>query len=206
MIVYYIYTDFDTLNTSFFYFFIYSIKFHFFLYYKYMLSIPIINQKWHTPIHGKCSKYIKIIISQIIAIVLSHEKVKNRHFSIEVKFCTTKEMTESNLEFNKTEKPCDIFSIIFNKHEENLQAQQPVVLGIIFLCPKIIEEDLEVINTQHKINRSYMHHLVHLIVHSTLHILGYDHQTEIERQSMEAKEILILSKLSITNPYAILNK
>lgn len=44
-------------------------------------------------------------------------------------------------------------------------------------------------------------HLCHLLVHGTLHLLGYDHLDDGEAEEMEALEIRILKELSIANPY-----
>ena len=44
-------------------------------------------------------------------------------------------------------------------------------------------------------------HVLHLIVHGTLHLLGYDHQRDLDADLMEATEIAILVKLGVPNPY-----
>ena len=44
-------------------------------------------------------------------------------------------------------------------------------------------------------------HVAHLIVHGVLHLLGYDHEDEVEADAMEAREIAILSELGMGNPY-----
>ena len=47
-------------------------------------------------------------------------------------------------------------------------------------------------------------HATHLIVHGTLHLLGYDHeQGEVEADAMEAMERAALATLGIADPYAI---
>ena len=45
-------------------------------------------------------------------------------------------------------------------------------------------------------------HLAHLVVHGTLHLMGYDHETsEADAERMEALERRILAKLGIADPY-----
>ncbi|MCB1537475.1 MAG: rRNA maturation RNase YbeY [Rhodospirillales bacterium] len=44
-------------------------------------------------------------------------------------------------------------------------------------------------------------HLAHLILHGSLHLLGYDHETEAEAQVMENLETELLARIGIKDPY-----
>jgi probable rRNA maturation factor len=44
-------------------------------------------------------------------------------------------------------------------------------------------------------------HATHLIVHGTLHLLGFDHHEDEEAADMEAREVRALDRLGIGNPY-----
>jgi probable rRNA maturation factor len=44
-------------------------------------------------------------------------------------------------------------------------------------------------------------HVTHLIIHGTLHLLGYDHIDETEGDAMEALEVKALASMGLPNPY-----
>ncbi|MCX7092415.1 MAG: rRNA maturation RNase YbeY [Methylobacter sp.] len=73
------------------------------------------------------------------------------------------------------------------------------LLGDLVICaPVLAKEALE----QDKI---LSHHWAHIIVHGVLHLLGYDHIDDAEAELMETKEIAVLNKLHIQNPYTEVN-
>lgn len=51
--------------------------------------------------------------------------------------------------------------------------------------------------------KTIAHHLQHLLVHGTLHLVGFDHMTEAEAESMEALEKEVLAKLGTPDPYLV---
>jgi len=66
---------------------------------------------------------------------------------------------------------------------------------LVICAPVLEKEALE----QDKL---LVHHWAHIIVHGVLHLLGYDHIDEAQAELMENKEIAILNKLHINNPYS----
>lgn len=68
-------------------------------------------------------------------------------------------------------------------------------LGDMILARETIEREAE------EQGKSVKDHFCHLLVHGTLHLLGYDHISNAEAEEMESLEISILKELSIANPY-----
>ena len=50
--------------------------------------------------------------------------------------------------------------------------------------------------------KPFDHHLSHLAVHGYLHLIGYDHESDAEAETMESLETEILAQLGIPDPYA----
>ena len=50
-------------------------------------------------------------------------------------------------------------------------------------------------------DKPFDHHLAHLAVHGFLHLLGYDHESDADAQTMEQLERVILARLGVSDPY-----
>ena len=50
-------------------------------------------------------------------------------------------------------------------------------------------------------NKPIRDHVIHLIVHGVLHLVGLDHEDDDEADAMEALEIRALHRLGLANPY-----
>jgi probable rRNA maturation factor len=69
------------------------------------------------------------------------------------------------------------------------------ILGDVVICIDIVIEQAK---TQ---NKSFNNHLLHMAIHGTLHLLGFNHIEDNEAVEMENLEIKILQKMQINNPY-----
>ena len=69
--------------------------------------------------------------------------------------------------------------------------------GDIVLCHPVIRREAR---AQEK---TLTAHYAHLVVHGVLHLRGYQHEKKRDAARMEAREIRILRRVGITNPYAV---
>lgn len=110
-------------------------------------------------------------------------------------------LKQLNNRFRGQNKATNVISFPSLEPEERAQylegksTQQPIVLGDIALAYETIEK--ESISQKKPFND----HLLHLVVHGVLHLLGFDHEKDEDAAIMESLEIKILSYMNIRNPY-----
>lgn len=110
---------------------------------------------------------------------------------IVVRIVDEQESAELNEQYRHKQGPTNILSFPVEV-PEGIELN---LLGDLVVCAPILEKEaLE----QHK---ALADHWAHIIVHGVLHLLGYDHSEDDEAEFMENKEITILNKLNIKNPY-----
>ena len=68
--------------------------------------------------------------------------------------------------------------------------------GDIVLCHPVIRREAQAQG------KSLAAHYAHLVVHGVLHLRGYGHEKKRDAARMEAREIRLLRRLGIRNPYA----
>jgi len=75
-------------------------------------------------------------------------------------------------------------------------ARTPRVLADLVLCAPVVAQEAKAQG------KTLAAHYMHLLVHGTLHAQGWDHETsEREAEAMEAREVEVLARLGLRNPY-----
>jgi probable rRNA maturation factor len=123
---------------------------------------------------------------------------------ITLRIVSSIEMTKLNSDFRKQNKVTNVLSfpfeppkIIFKKPSNLLNniEEKTQLLGDIVICEERLIQEAKMQN------KTCLNHWAHLIIHSTLHLIGFDHILEKEAVIMENLEINILSFFNIPNPY-----
>ena len=110
---------------------------------------------------------------------------------IVIRIVDEKESAVLNAQFRHKQGPTNILSFPF----EVPDSIELNLLGDVVICAPVVAKEA----TQQ--NKHLIDHWAHIVVHGILHLLGYDHQQNRQAEQMEAKEITILGKLFINNPY-----
>ncbi|HSS64671.1 MAG TPA: rRNA maturation RNase YbeY [Gammaproteobacteria bacterium] len=110
---------------------------------------------------------------------------------ITVRIVDETESAELNRTYRRVSGPTNVLSFPFESPQE---AQLPL-LGDVVICAPLVEEEAR------EQNKTVEAHWAHMVVHGTLHLLGYDHQSDGQAARMESEERRILAQLGITDPY-----
>lgn len=114
-----------------------------------------------------------------------------RDANLTIRFVDKNEGRQLNKQFRNKDYATNVLTFNYdNVLEDELLA------GDIVLCVPVV---LEEANEQKK---SLEAHYAHLVVHSILHLQGYDHQSDVEAEEMEALETKIIVGLGYPDPYA----
>lgn len=103
-----------------------------------------------------------------------------------------------NRDYRDKDKPTNILSFAMLDTDDGWQAPDhpgPCALGDLVLAYETVKREAG------EENKTFESHLTHLLIHGTLHLLGYDHLEDAAAEEMETIEIQILNVFGIKNPY-----
>lgn len=114
---------------------------------------------------------------------------------VSVRIVDAEEMRDLNREFRGKDAPTNVLS--FTAVEvAGLPANADRALGDLVICAPVLHAEAL---AQHKL---LSHHWSHIVVHGTLHLLGFDHMIDTEAAEMEALETRILAEGDVPDPYS----
>lgn len=109
---------------------------------------------------------------------------------ITVRFVAADEGQALNRDYRGKDYATNVLSFVY--------ASDPLrgpICGDLVLCAPVVAHEAQ---QQHK---SLQAHYAHLVVHGVLHLQGFDHETAVEAEVMEARERAIVMRLGYPDPY-----
>ncbi|MFT5840585.1 MAG: putative rRNA maturation factor [Flavobacteriales bacterium] len=131
--------------------------------------------------------------------LLSFQRLDKKEVTVRV--VDKAEIQELNQQYRGKDKTTNVLSFPFEMPQHTLpdgiQIDESIsdFLGDIVICAQVVTQESK------QQNKLLGHHWAHILIHGTLHLLGYDHIDEKEAKEMEDIEIAILQKLAIDDPY-----
>jgi probable rRNA maturation factor len=115
-----------------------------------------------------------------------------REASVTVRIVGAREGAALNERWRGRQGPTNVLSFPVS----GLERIAPALLGDIVLCAPVLKAEAAAQN------KTITAHCAHLLVHGTLHLLGYDHERPREAAAMERLETELLAELEFPDPYA----
>jgi probable rRNA maturation factor len=123
-----------------------------------------------------------------------------RPVELSVRLTGDEEVRALNARWRGKDKPTNVLSFpmaeSYELQDDNVVAKE-LLLGDIIVARGVCEREAADKGV------SVEDHAAHLVVHGTLHLLGYDHQSDADAADMEEREVRALARLSISNPYEV---
>ncbi|KFI23794.1 rRNA maturation RNase YbeY [Nitrosococcus oceani] len=112
---------------------------------------------------------------------------------ITIRVTSESEAAQLNWRYRRKEGATNILSFPFEV-PSCVPVDIPLLGDLVICAPVVAREALEQAKKEQD-------HWAHLVVHGVLHLLGFDHQQEVEAQQMESLEVTILESLGYPDPY-----
>ncbi len=119
-------------------------------------------------------------------------EAENQGVELVIRLVDEAESAELNEAYRGKTGPTNVLSFPFDMPPE---VEETRLLGDLVICVPVVRREA---TEQGKTEPA---HWAHLVVHGTLHLQGYDHQTEAGAAEMEGLERQILARLGYPDPY-----
>ncbi len=127
------------------------------------------------------------MIKIVETVLKTQEKNIEEPWEVTLIFVDKKKIRSINKQYREKDKTTDVISFAFQEGEDAKYA--PFLLGDIFICPQVVKRHAKNYGITEKQETTFM------IVHGTLHLLGFDHKKKKDRVIMRQKEAEIMKEL-----------
>lgn len=117
-------------------------------------------------------------------------RVRGRELAIRV--VTPAESRRLNRRYRGTDRPTNVLSF---PPGDGARVPRPTPLGDLAICAGVVAREAR------EQRKPLAAHWAHMVVHGTLHLLGYDHQRAADAERMERRERTVLARLGFPDPY-----
>jgi probable rRNA maturation factor len=147
------------------------------------VNFDLVNKKW--------DKLMAYGLS-FEAINITLKKCKILNSEITIRLTDDKEMLLLNKKWRNKNSTTNVLAF---PNKNLLPDEQQSYLGDILISYEVLKKESLLRNI------SFIDHMIHIIVHGTLHLCGYDHINKKDEKKMINYEKIILAKVGIKDPY-----
>lgn len=151
------------------------------------VDVQIVCEDPDVPAESKIERWVKRTIDASGASLPGGAEVS-------VRLVDTEEMRNLNRDYRQKDKVTNVLSFP-SGDLAGLPGDAPRPLGDIVICAAVVSEEAA------EQGKSASDHWAHMLIHGTLHLLGYDHESDAEAAEMEGLETRILVSNGLADPY-----
>ncbi|WP_459176199.1 rRNA maturation RNase YbeY [Ewingella americana] len=146
-----------------------------------ILDLQIACENSHgLPAESDFQKWLDVVLPQF-----------QEESEVTIRIVDDAESHELNMTYRGKDKSTNVLSFPF----EAPPGMELPLLGDLVICRQVVEKEAE------EQQKALLAHWAHMVVHGSLHLLGYDHIVDEEAEEMESIEIEIMQSLGYPDPY-----
>ena len=142
---------------------------------KLALAVQYATQDQRVPSRGQLRRWIYAVLE--------------RDATITLRIVSAKEGRALNRDYRDKDYATNVLTFVYDATPDG------AVSGDIVLCAPVIAKEAR------EQRKELQHHYAHLVTHGSLHLQGYDHEADNDARVMEQREVALLARLKIANPY-----
>ncbi|MCP0913500.1 MULTISPECIES: rRNA maturation RNase YbeY [Legionella] len=147
---------------------------------------------YHVDIQDACATPLPVpehVLLQWVELALSEKTTAE----LTLRFVDIDEMTHLNHTYRSKNAPTNVLAFPATL-PQTIELELPL-LGDVIICPAVLAQESQTLN------KPLIAHWAHIVIHGTLHLLGYDHIQEEDACLMQAIETKLLAQLGFEDPY-----
>jgi len=137
---------------------------------------------------------LKMLLRRAVDATIEHEQYSNP-CEVSITLTDNEQIHALNRRYREVDRPTDVLSfpmMDFSGESDEPVADEPIVsLGDIVICPSVIFRQAQTFQT------TYCQEMCLMVIHSTLHLLGWDHEDEEEKEKMFGLQEEILASQNL---------
>ena len=131
----------------------------------------------------ECDYYFKLVVRRAVKATLEYLDIKN-DVELSVTFCDNEHIRGLNKQHRNKDSATDVLSFPmydFAGEDEEIPEDEPLMLGDIVISIERAKEQAK------EIGNTFLEEIAFLVIHSMLHLLGYDHERSPEDEEAQCK-------------------
>lgn len=130
---------------------------------------------------AECDYYFKLVVRRAVVATLEYLDIES-DAEVSVTFCDNEYIKSLNKQYRNKDSATDVLSFpIYDFDSEEIPEDEPLMLGDIVISIERAKEQAK------EIGNTFLEEIAFLVVHSMLHLLGYDHERSPEDEEAQCK-------------------